>query len=301
MSVARMLPEPLFDDLIPTAAPAPVTTAPVPDPVASAFVAPRDPDRFELKYWLPESATEAALEYARPYLILDPEIAKRGLLQQCSTSLYLDTPDLASFRTHVDGAPDRFKLRVRAYGDPPAGMAFFEIKRKLDSRGVKTRAAVPLEHVQAYLEGRYERLPDSMKPSVRRNLESFLYAQLSSQAQPFLLVRAFRESYCSADPREEVRMTFDRRICYQPARGASFDHDPDAWIPINGLEQHGQHGDHTLIELKFAKLPPMWMKRVIQQLGLARVSFSKYCAAVRSHLDQKAQIDRVWDMVPRLG
>jgi hypothetical protein len=95
-------------------------------------------------------------------------------------------------------------------------------------------------------------------------------------------------------------MTFDRRICYQPARGATFDHDPNGWIPINGEEEHGQQGDHALIELKFAKLPPMWMKRVIQQLGLARVSFSKYCAAVRSHLDQKAQIDRAWDMVPRL-
>ncbi|HEX2658013.1 MAG TPA: polyphosphate polymerase domain-containing protein [Polyangia bacterium] len=289
MAVARSLPEPSFDE----AAPAPARAA------APTFVAPRDPDRFELKYWVPEEMTQAALEYARPYLILDPEIAKRGLQHQCSTSLYLETADLASFRTHVDGAPDRFKLRVRAYGDPPAGMAFFEIKRKLDSRGVKTRAAVPLESVQSYLEGRYDRLPDSMKPSARRNLESFLYAQLSSQAQPFLLVRAYRESYCSADPREETRMTFDRRICYQPARGASFDHDPNGWIPINGEEEHGQQGEHTLIEMKFAKLPPFWMKRVIQQLGLARVSFSKYCAAVRSHLDQKEAPDRVWDAVPR--
>jgi hypothetical protein len=290
MSVARLLPDPLFD------------APPAPEPAASAavaFVAPRDPDRFELKYWVPEALTRAALEYGRPYLVLDPEISKRGLLHQCSTSLYLETPDLASFRTHVDGAPDRFKLRIRAYGDPPAGMAFFEIKRKLDSRGVKTRAAVPLESVQAYLEGRYERLPDSMKPSARRNLESFLYAQLSTQAQPFLLVRAFRESYCSLDPREEVRMTFDRRICYQPARGASFDHDPNGWIPINGEEQHGQQGEHALIELKFAKLPPLWMKRVIQQLGLARVSFSKYCAAVNSHLDQSLQHDRMLDSVSR--
>lgn len=293
MTAPRLLPEPALDAMAAPSEPAALA--------AATFVAPRDPDRFELKYWVPEALTQAALEYGRPYLILDPEISKRGLQHQCSTSLYLETPDLASFRTHVDGAPDRFKLRVRAYGDPPTGMAFFEIKRKLDSRGVKTRAAVPLESVQRYLEGTYDRLPDSMKPSARRNLESFLYAQLSSQAQPFLLVRAFRESYCSADPREEVRMTFDRRICYQPARGATFDHDPDGWIPINGEEEHGQQGEHTLIEMKFAKLPPAWMKRVIQQLGLARVSFSKYCAAVRSHLDQKEQVDRAWDMVPRVG
>lgn len=272
-----------------------------PEPAAflSPDVAPRDPDRFELKYWVPEEMAAAALEYGRPYLILDPEITKRGLQRQCSTSLYLDTADLASFRTHVDGAPDRFKLRVRAYGDPPAGMAFFEIKRKLDSRGVKTRAAVPFEHVTSYLEGRYDRLPDSMKPSARRNLQSFLYAQLSSQAQPFLLVRAFRESYCSADPREEVRMTFDRRICYQRARGATFDHDPDGWIPINGEEEHGQQGAHALIELKFAKVPPFWMTRAIQQLGLMRVGFSKYCAAVRAHLDEPLQNDRAWDLVSR--
>ena len=291
MAIARPLSQPSAGDV--GGSPPKASEAPAP------FIAARDPDRFELKYWVPEPVIKEALEYGKPYLILDPEISKRGLQHQCSTSLYLETADLASFRTHVDGAPDRFKLRVRVYGDPPAGMAFFEIKRKLDSRGVKTRAAVPLENVQAYLEGRYERLPDSMKPSARRNLESFLYAQLSSQAQPFLLVRAFRESYCSVDPREEVRMTFDRRICYQPARGATFDHDPNGWIPINGVEEHGQQGEHTLIEMKFAKLPPLWMKRVIQQLGLSRVSFSKYCAAVRSHLDQNAEHDRVMNMVAR--
>jgi hypothetical protein len=286
---------------VPAEAPVPAVSALPPAMVAaSTFVAPRDPDRFELKYWIPDDLVATALDYGRPYLIHDPEISKRGLLHQCSTSLYLENADLVSFRTHTDGAPDRFKMRVRAYGDPPTGMAFFEIKRKLDSRGVKTRAAVPLDQVTAYLEGRYDQFPETMKPSARRNLQTFLYAQLSTQAQPFLLVRAFRESYCSADPREEVRMTFDRRICYQPARGATFDHDPNGWIAINGEVEHGQQGPHTLIEMKFAKLPPAWMKRVVEQLGLHRVSFSKYCAAVRSYLDEPYQADRAMDSVSRI-
>jgi hypothetical protein len=265
----------------------------------STFVAPRDPDRFELKYWVPEELTAQALEYGKPYLILDPESQKRGLLHQCSTSIYLESPDLHSFRSHVDGAPDRFKLRVRAYGDPPAGMAFFEIKRKLDSRGVKTRAAVPVEFVKDILEGNYDRLPDTMKASAKKNLEAFLAAQLRIQAEPLVLVRAYRESYCSADPHEEVRMTFDRRICYQPARGASFDCDPDGWIPINGEDQHGQQGPHALIELKFAKLPPIWMRRLVEQMGLLRVGFSKYCSAVRAELEQPYRNDLAFDMAPR--
>jgi hypothetical protein len=270
--------------------------APATLPSSAAFVAPRDPDRFELKYWVPEPLTERALDYAKPYLILDPQSSKRGLLHQCCTSLYLESPAMGAYRTHIDGAPDRYKLRVRAYGDPPRGMAFFEIKRKMNSRGVKSRAGIPIELVPSLLEGTYDHLPETMDPAARANVESFLYLQLSTQARPYLLVRAFRESYCSADPTEEVRMTFDRRISYQPARGATFDSDPKAWIPINGEEEHGQRGPHALIELKFAKLPPFWMRRMVEQLGLLQVAFSKYCSAVRNHIEQPYQDALTWDL-----
>ena len=38
---------------------------------------------------------------------------------QAITSLYLDTPSLTFLRWHLEGASERFKLRVRAYGSAP--------------------------------------------------------------------------------------------------------------------------------------------------------------------------------------
>jgi len=104
----------------------------------------REVDRFELKYWVPSALCAEVLEYARPYLGLDPFNVKMGLERQFNTTLYLETAGLDSYRTHVDSAADRYKLRVRGYGEVPEGTAFFETKRKIKSITVKTRSAVAM-------------------------------------------------------------------------------------------------------------------------------------------------------------
>jgi len=56
-------------------------------------------------------------------------------------SVYFDTPDLLSFRQHVQGRRRRFKCRTRLYGD---GACFFEVKLR-SGRGetVKRRIEIP--------------------------------------------------------------------------------------------------------------------------------------------------------------
>lgn len=249
----------------------------------------RDPERFEIKYWVPEEITARIFEYARPYLVLDPWSAKHGVLSQCQTSLYLETPSLGCYRKHIDQAPDRYKLRVRVYGDPARGMAFFETKRKVKSVTVKTRAGVSMNLVRPLIEGSYDALPASLGAKERRHLENFLYLQTVTHARPFVLVRAHREPYCSKDPREDIRMTFDRQICFQPAPDASFDCRPDGWVPVDGEAQHGLRGTHTMLELKFPRVAPLWMGKLVEKLDMWRVGYSKYLAAAQCMLDQPLQ------------
>jgi hypothetical protein len=256
----------------------------------------RELDRFELKYWVPTALTHEVLDYARPYLVLDPHNVAVGLDRQYNTTLYLETAGLDAYTAHVDQAADRYKLRVRAYGEVPVGQAFFETKRKIKSITVKTRAAVAMSDVTPLLEGTYDALPAGLPPDERRHLESFLYLKTMTDARPCVLVRAHRESYCTPDPREEVRLTFDRDICFQPARGAALHGDPRGWIPIDGQEQHGQHGAHTMIELKFPRLAPLWMGRLIERLDMWRVGYSKYIAAVQSLLDRSMLDAMAWDL-----
>ena len=255
----------------------------------------REVDRFELKYWVPTRLTDEVLEYARPYLALDPFNVRVGLERQYNTTLYLETASLDAYHSHVESAADRYKLRVRAYGEVPEGQAFFETKRKIKSITVKTRAAVALSQVAPLMEGTYESLPEGLAPDEQRNLENFLYLKTMTDARPCVLVRAHRESWCTPDPREDVRLTFDREVCFQPARGPSLHGDPRGWIPIDGEEQHGQRGAHTMIELKFPRIAPMWMGRLIERLDLWRVSYSKYIAAVQSLLDRPMIDAMAWD------
>jgi len=267
--------------------------APVADVAANALR--REVDRFELKYWVPAAMCGEIVDYARPYLVLDPYNARLGLVRQYNTTLYLETRGLDAYRTHVDSAADRYKLRVRAYGDVSLGPAFFETKRKLNAITVKTRAAVAVTDVAPLLEGTYDALPASLSPDERRHLEGFLYLKTVTDARPCVLVRAHRESYCTPDPREDVRLTLDGEICFQGARGPSLHGDPRAWIPIDGYDQHGQHGAHVMIELKFPRVAPSWMGHLINRLELWRVGYSKYVAAMRTLLDQTMIDAMAWD------
>jgi hypothetical protein len=255
----------------------------------------REVDRFELKYWVPTHMCHEVLEYARPYLVLDPFNVKMGLERQYNTTLYLETKSLNSYRTHVDSATDRYKLRVRGYGEVPEGKAFFETKRKIKSITVKTRTAVNMDQVAPLLEGTYDALPEKLTAEGRRNLENFLYLMTMTDARPCVLVRAHRESYCTPDPREDVRLTFDRQVCFQQAHGPSLHGDPKGWIPIDGEEQHGLRGAHTMIELKFPRIAPLWMGRLIERLDMWRVGYSKYIAAVQSLLDRSTIDAMAWD------
>ncbi|HEY8925134.1 MAG TPA: polyphosphate polymerase domain-containing protein [Polyangia bacterium] len=266
-----------------------------PSDLAGRRATARDPDRFELKYWVPEEVVPRIVEYAAPYLMLDPHGVKGADRQQCNTSLYLETRGLDLFRAHVDSYADRYKLRVRAYGDPPSGLAFFEMKRKLDNRCLKTRAAVPLKEVKPLIEGTYTSLPAILSPVDRRHLEAFLYAVTVTQAAPFVLVRAYRESYCSRDRLEDVRLTFDRQIGFQPISVPDLCGSPDAWSPINGEEQHGRRGPQVLVELKFPKVAPYWMRKLIDRLELERVAFSKYVSSVRAMLEEPGADQYLWD------
>src|SRR6185503_12942135 len=72
--------------------------------------------RKELKYCVPATVSECVLDVARMYLV--PDVLSLGPRQRV-TSLYLDTPQLTFLRWHRDRAGDRFKLRIRRYGEQP--------------------------------------------------------------------------------------------------------------------------------------------------------------------------------------
>lgn len=232
----------------------------------------REPNRFEYKYWVDARGAAAVRHAARTFLI--PDGAER--LQEL-TSLYLDGPTRRCFWAHVDGERDRFKLRVRAYGQGVPEVAFLEVKRKVNHVTVKTRARVPAALVTPLLGGDWRGL-EALEPSARRHAEHFLALQASQGLEPVMLLRYRREAYRSAEALEDVRLTLDDEVRAAPSLGSRLDVGARPFEPVL---PPGVPTGAVLVELKFPRVAPGWMAALVQRLELGRVANSKYVTALR--------------------
>jgi hypothetical protein len=242
---------------------------------------PVDPDRradsrTERKFCVPGPLATAALDLARGYLV--PDALALGP-QQRITSLYLDTPQLTFLRWHRERAADRFKLRIRRYGDGPAPTLYAEVKRKTGSIVQKQRAAFPSGALRFVLGNADMTVWDGW-PYRTGDLEAFVRHRSQRAATPRMLVTCVRESL--RNPTTAIAVTVDRDLRYQPIRNGDLVGDDSSWqpIPLPTLSEHGA----ALIELKYGPAPPLWMEELVVQLSPWRVSFSKYAAAMNAHL-----------------
>lgn len=205
-------------------------------------------------------------------------------------SLYFDTPDLAFHRDAEDERPIRRKLRVRSYPDTPDSIVKIEVKRRIQELILKTSLVVPQAGWEAWLRPGANLA--AMKPASREALDTFVTLQRHTNAGPKMLVRYTRLAFHSSID-DYVRVTFDRRILYQPMRHYSLGGDPRRWASIDAAGSLG--AGNLLMEVKFRGRPPVWIGDLVRRFGLVRQGFSKYGTAVR--LTRRETL-RVWDLAP---
>lgn len=251
------------------AAPAPAATAN--QAIRTAF------ERFELKYWITEPLARRVLEFATPYL--KPDAHAITYDDQRNTTLYLDTRGFQFCENHVLLSPDRSKLRIRAYGRPIGKLAFFEVKRKVKTITLKERFALPVSQVENVLSRRP--ISCDISDEARRTLGDFVFQMCLHRAVPKLFVSCFREAFESRIPGEDVRLTVDRELMYQPADGFGFSPVEHRYVPIHeGDDWRTSHGSRrAMLELKFNGTPPRWMTELVRHFNLQREAFSKYTTA----------------------
>jgi hypothetical protein len=234
-------------------------------------------ERFELKYWLSEPLAERVLEFAKPYLKRDPHSETKD--SQRNTTLYLDTRGYQFCENHLLLSPDRTKLRIRAYGRPCGKLAFFEIKRKIKVITVKDRFALPIAEVTRLLGRRP--LGCDVPDEIRKTLADFVFQMCLHRAEPKVFVACFREAFESLNSAEDVRLTIDRELVYQPAFDCAFEPDERRWLDIHdGDDSRPVFGKRrAMLELKFDGTPPRWMVELVRHFNLQREAFSKYTTA----------------------
>ncbi len=222
--------------------------------------------RFELKYEITEAQAAAIQRYAQPMLLRDTHHAQGRYWLE---SVYWDSPDLRLCRESLDGIKNRFKLRVRSYGHSTDSTCFIEIKRRLNTQILKSRACLSRDVAAAVLRNR--RPPDNVDASTRGVLEQFLSYCREYDARPMLRVRYEREAYESRLP-DGVRLTIDRNLCFAPAASSHGYPGPTAWHRLTSA---------LVLEIKFVRAYPTWLAQLTERFSLQPMSISKYARCIR--------------------
>jgi hypothetical protein len=230
--------------------------------------------RFELKYVLSRELADAVRSFVRPFVRPDRYSARQPDLRYPICSLYLDSPNLTTYRMTQDGLKNRFKLRIRTYSDEARTPAFLEIKKKVDGAILKKRVAAERGGIRDLLA---QRLGLRRTRNGQRMPHGTEFVRLLDRtaARPVVRVRYLREAYESiaGDP---VRLTFDTRLHHS----VTLDDD----ISHNGRGWNDARLDGVIFEIKFTEHFPSWAHELVGAFQLQRRSVSKYVISVSEAL-----------------
>ena len=228
--------------------------------------------RYELKYHISESEAEAIAQFIKPYLQVDRYCKLRRSGDYPIVSLYVDSEDLRLCRESLRGHKNRFKLRIRSYTDEPDYPRFFEIKRRMNTIIIKSRARVMDRDVPTLLAGLP--LPPQNYTADMETINQFQLYMNSIKAKPTVLVRYMRQAY-EGDSQNKIRVTFDRELAY------SITNSPEVRLGGRGWQRNPYTVGGVILEVKFTDRYPAWLSQMVKYFNLRPQSISKYASSIK--------------------
>ena len=242
--------------------------------------------RYETKYVIPKSMVSEIRELIRPFCEPDPN-GTGDPPTYVITTLQLDTPDLSLHHAKLWDFVDRFKLRVRTYGDPVGeSPVIMEVKAKDRNSVMKLRCELPFNRWGEHLfRPQIIKNVDFKSSKETENFYQFLRLARETGARPVMLIRYRRESYFGKID-SYSRVTFDSQLEYQQT------HAWDSWgaggewraldNPMMQTRRHDKELNFSgvVLELKALLDVPKWMVDLVKQLDLWRVGHCKYSNAI---------------------
>lgn len=227
--------------------------------------------RYELKYLISESEAAAVDRYIRPFLEYDrySKLQRGGMYP--IVSLYIDSDDMQLCKETLTGRKNRFKLRIRSYTDEPEYPRFFEIKRRINTVILKSRARVTDQDVPILLAGRL--LPPQGFSTDETALNQFQLYAASICAGPKVLIRYTRQAFENTDE-NRVRVTFDRQLCYKVTD------KPEVRLGGSGWQPNILTNGNVVLEIKFTGTYPAWLARMATHFNLRARSVSKFATSI---------------------
>ncbi len=240
--------------------------------------------RFEYKYLTSEHTALQIRQFVESYLDVDRFGATQHNLSYAVHSIYLDSPDLDTYRDTINGNRNRYKLRIRYYDNGEGKPVYLEVKRRHDKVITKRRAIVHRESVEELVAGQTPVLSHLLMqtPEQLSALQYFCHLRNELDATPRTHVSYMREAYQS-DVGNSIRVTFDRHVT------SAIQHD--IRYSVKTLEPVSVFGNLVILELKFTDRYPNWFQDIVQTFHLHPESAAKYAAGlVMLHYPQNVAI-----------
>jgi SPX domain protein involved in polyphosphate accumulation len=226
-------------------------------PLAAQYAEPES--RYERKF-VAEQTPAASVEMI---VRLHPAGFRTHHPERIVNNIYLDSHELMCFRTHVNGTPERFKLRIRWYG-PEYGRIekpVLEVKRKLGAVGMKDHYPLrPFEHAPTFSL-------EAVRSEIVAQVANSDIAAFLSSAEPALFNRYRRRYFLSGDQR--FRLTVDAALSFK-AIGPR----------VPGAAQRDARTDAVILELKSSVAADSDGQRIARHLPFRLGKYSKYVQGI---------------------
>ncbi len=219
-----------------------------------------DACRYERKF----DATTVGLAVARLLVRLHPAHFRQAYPTRYINNIYFDTPSLADYSAHINGASARSKIRLRWYGpaDEPITRGTIETKTRVGQVGYKRCKQLGCLDIGRSLAAK------EIAEAVRATIGPDSLVEQLARRVPTLFNRYRREYYVSADRR--FRITLDSELEFEQVNGR----------PNGTLRRWREYGI-AIIELKYDAALDEAACEVAGQLPFRLERMSKYIRGVQ--------------------
>jgi len=222
-------------------------------------------NRYELKYYLSNVHVAGLIE--RLANVMDLDVNCDGLDGYKVRSLYFDSIDDECLYQKQSGLLTRSKIRLRTYGDPMAGSAKLEIKKKHDQFVHKDSVIIDRAIAKEMQNGNF-----SVLLKLNNGVANRVYAKFVTKLyRPKVIVEYQRLAFVL--PISNIRITFDMNL------HSNINHT-ELFSDVSNMMPVIMEGKQ-IMEVKFEQFVPMYIKKLLSSVAGERAAISKYTLARR--------------------
>lgn len=212
--------------------------------------------RYEKKFLLSRD------EYIKIIAALESEMVPDRYGESTICNIYFDTPNMRLIRKSIEKPVYKEKLRLRCYNVPDdETVSFVEIKKKCKGIVYKRRISLPYARAYDFLVNKTDEQFDSQ---IGKEIAWFIsyYREL----QPAVVLTYDRQAFFHKSI-SDLRITFDTNITWRTQ-----ELDLRKGVFGNKLLNDGEY----LMEIKIPVAIPLWLVKILEDLKIYPISYSKY-------------------------